>query len=378
MTHICLVAPHVWPIFAGDASLEFAGGAEVQQTFIARGLQAAGYRVTVLTDDYGQPDQTTMDGVRFIKIRNKGYSIPVVRYFHPRLTGLWSAMRRADADIYYQRCAGANTFVAAMFSKTHGRRFVYSACHDLDLDRPRTREIFRKRGGWRDLKLFRAGLKMADAIVAQHPWQIELCRRYYGREAEWIPSGYLPRPGFRCHPDGVILWVSILRKWKRPELFLSLAKSLPHLRFRMIGGATTDPGGRLFFSEVKQEADRLPNVEFLGFQPYRETDELFNDARLFVNTSDFEGFPNTFLQAWARGIPTVSFVDSGAKDPTGTIGVVAQDLTAMRDAIARLATDRGEWASHSARCREYFLARHAMPAVIERYRILFDRLSAAA
>mgnify|MGYP001587439175 CR=1 FL=1 len=41
----------------GDATQRFAGGAEVQQSFIARGLRAAGYPVSILTGDFGQPDE---------------------------------------------------------------------------------------------------------------------------------------------------------------------------------------------------------------------------------------------------------------------------------------------------------------------------------
>jgi glycosyltransferase involved in cell wall biosynthesis len=373
---ICLVAPQVFPVLTGDRKLQFIGGAEVQQNFIARGLRAAGYPVTILTGDFGQPDDLEFEGLRILKMRQQGGTIPVLRYFHPRLTSIWSAMRRADADIYYQRCAGAATFVTGLYARTHGKRFVYAAAHDLDLDRPRTREIFQERGAWRDLLLYRAGLRMTDAIIAQHPGQVETCRRWYRREVEWIPSGYVPPEGARCEPEGVVLWVSVMRKWKRPELFLDLARSLPHLSFQMIGGTSAKSASeRDFYSKIESEAATLPNVEFLGFLPYREAEAHFSEARLFVNTSDYEGFPNTFLQAWARGIPTVSFVNCGARDARGPIGVVAGDLNEMQTAIARLAADRATWLEASARCRRYFQANHAMSAVIARYRALFDRLS---
>ena len=376
--HICLVAPEVFPVLTGDRSLQVIGGAEVQQNFIARGLRAAGYPVTILTGDFGQPDDFEFEGLHILKIRQRGRNIPVLRYFHPRLTGIWSAMRRADADIYYQRCAGAGTFVTGLYARTHGKRFVYAAAHDLDLNRPRTRELFQGRGGWRDLQLYRAGLKMADVIIAQHPGQVEVCRHWYRREAEQIPSGYMPSEGARCEPDGVVLWVSTMRRWKRPELFLKLAKALPNLRFRMIGGvskAEGDKGAQGFFSEIESAARALPNVEFLGFMPYQEVERNFDEASLFVNTSDYEGFPNTFLQAWARGIPTISFVNCGARDTHGPIGVVAGDLSEMLAAVSRLVTDRTAWSEDSARCRQYFQANHAMPAVIAYYRALFDRLA---
>ena len=44
----------------------------------------------------------------------------------------------------------------------------------------------------------------------------------------------------------------------------------------------------------------LPNVTMLGPVRYRDTGALFDRARIFLNTSSIEGFPNTFLQAWIR------------------------------------------------------------------------------
>lgn len=375
---ICFVAPAVYPIVAKRTDTGFAGGAEVQQSIIARALRDAGYPIVILTNDFGQPDEVELEGLRFIKIRGSGRPIPVIRYFHPRLTTLWAATRRADADIYFQRGAGASIFVTGLFARTHsGKRFIYSVAHDFDVEKPQTREIFKGRGGRRDLVLYRLGLKLADAIVVQHAQQAQACQKWYKRAAIHIPSAY-DCPGLSSRPPGnVILWVAVLRRWKRPDLFMELARRLPHLHFRMIGGVSTaagDPDAQTFFEQMSTEAQSLPNLEFMGFLPFHEAERHFGEARVFVNTSDHEGFPNTFLQAWARGIPTVSFVDCGARDSEGPVGAVAGSLSAMEEVLRRLAEDKTAWAAESERCRRYFNAVHALPAVVARYEELFVQI----
>jgi len=60
---ICFVAPTAWPILAGSTEIPVVGGAEVQQTFIARALVQRGYRVSMICHDYGQPDRAVVDGI---------------------------------------------------------------------------------------------------------------------------------------------------------------------------------------------------------------------------------------------------------------------------------------------------------------------------
>lgn len=375
---ICFVAPTVYPIIARCVTGGLVGGAEVQQSILARALRDAGYTISILASDFGQPDEEELEGLRFIKIRGAGRAIPVIRYFHPRLTSLWEAMRRAGADIYFQRGAGASTFVTGLFARTHsGKRFVYSVAHDFDVEKPQTRRIFKGRGGLRDMILYRLGLKLANAIVAQHTQQVQACRKWYMRDAVHIPSTYNCGE-LSCRPSSnVILWVAVLRRWKRPDLFIELARRLPHLHFRMIGGASTaegDPDAQTFFEQMRTEAQTLPNLEFMGFLPFHEAERHFNEARVFVNTSDHEGFPNTFMQAWARGTPTVSFVDCGARDSEGPVGAVAGSLSDMEEVLRHLTEDEAAWVTASERCRRYFNATHALPAVVARYEELFVRI----
>ncbi len=373
--HICFVAPHIYPVLAGDRSIVFAGGAEVQQSFLARGLRDAGYRVSVATNDYGQPDETEIDGIRVHKIVRTGPSIPLLRFFHPRLTSVWQTMGRVGADIYYQRTASAVTFVVGAYARLHGKRFIYAAAHNQDFHHG-TESIL---NDWRDRILFYFGLRCADAIVAQNSAQLSSCREWRGREAIIIPSCY-PAPPAETNASHklTVLWVAMMRQWKRAELFLDLAESLPQLRFRMIGGPSASSAEDSYYTAIANRAHTLPNVEFLGFVPHADLGRHFDDARVFVNTSESEGFPNTFLQSWARGVPTVSFFDCGARAGDRPVGLVVDDAKAMQEAVSSLCSNDALWVEESACARQYLIASHSLSGVIARYEALIDSLSTAS
>ena len=342
---------------------------------LAKALVRRGFRVSMICFDYGQPDLAVVDGVTVFKCHAPIQGLPVIRFFHPRLTGMWSALGRVDADIYYQRAAGAWTGVTAAFAGRHGRRFVYAAAHDLDLARDQTWKLFDRRAGWRDRQLFQLGVKLADDVIAQHDGQVRDCERWYGRSASLVPSCYALPQGHRADSKGVVLWVSTLRDWKRPELFLELASRLPHVRFRMVGGAGSEAGGDALFAHIRAAAARLPNLEFVGFVPFGEIDAHFNAARVFVNTSDYEGFPNTFLQSWSRWIPTVSFFNTGSTLNGKPVVNVAANMDEMAGAVGRLMQDDILWYETGRRVRECYETYHTPDAALNAYERVFARVS---
>lgn len=364
-TSVCFVAPAVWPVFSGDTSLRSVGGAEVQQSILARALAEAGYDISFVTMDYDQEDEIMVDGVRIYKAYKPDGGLPVLRFIHPRLTALWRAMKRANAHIYYQRCAGMLTGVVAHFCRRHHRQMIYAAASDADFD-PRIPSISYARDRW----LYRYGLRHASQIVVQNPNQKAACLRTYRLSSVQVPSGYLPPASATANPRGYILWVSTMRYLKRPELFLQLASRLPEYRFRMIGGPAAHD--RHLYKVVEREARELHNVEFMGFVSHSNIEKEFNGARLLINTSTHEGFPNTFLQAWARGIPTVSFLDSGLTQAQCGGNISVQTLVQMLDQIEQLCRDQNYYNRCSQLCRQYFYTKHSLVTAMSAYTNLFE------
>lgn len=361
---ICFVAPAIYPVLAGSTSIESVGGAEVQQAILARTLQRAGYRVSVVTMDYGQPARVEIDGICVYRAHTPDGGLPVLRFFHPRMTSLWSAMRAADADIYYQRSSGMLSGLVAQFCRANGRNFVYAAASDGDFY-PELPLIAYKRDKW----LYRRGLRLADAVVVQHQAQHQACARHFQRDSSIVPSCHATAPGARADTDGYVLWAGTIKPLKRPELFLELARRLPQYRFRLVGG-----GNQAMLESLRAAAG--PNVELTGFVPYAAVDVQFSGARLFVNTSEFEGFPNTFLQAWARGIPTVSFFDNGATQDGAPVCDQVANMDQMVARVATLMGDNGAWDQTSSRVHRYYEAHHTPEAALRAYEQVFARLYA--
>lgn len=373
--HVCFVSSYIWPVLSRDPSIRIVGGAEVQQTIIARLLVRAGYRVSMVTLDYGQPDGVVVDGVTVYKTHRMDEGLPVLRFLHPRLTSLWSAMRRADADIYYQRSAGMTTGVVAEFARRNGKRAVFAGASDNDFERGKEQIRFS-----RDRWLYWHGLSRVDAVVAQNPEQVRLCREQFGREAVLVPSCYELPASSKPRPGELVLWVATVHQYKRPEWVLEIAKRLPHRRFVMIGGLSTR-GTRLtpgYYEGIEKAAAALPNVDFKGFLPLEQVEPYFDRAKVFLNTSVHEGVPNTFMQSWARGVPTVSTVDVGARTAGENGGQpvypVVGSVEQAAAEVERLFTDELHWARAAARCREYFDANHSPAETLARYEKIFRAL----
>jgi glycosyltransferase involved in cell wall biosynthesis len=364
---ICFVAPFTYPVLAGDRSIQWVGGAEVQQSFIARELARRQHDVSMISMDFGQPDGERVRGVRLINMCRPNQGIKVVRFFHPRLSSLWAAMRRADAQVYYQRASDAYTAMIAAFSRRHGRRSVFAAAHDLDFD-PHV-PLVRYR---RDKVLYRWGMSRVHQVVVQTERQAQRCREVFGRDAVRVPSCY-GHEGAAGRPEGVVLWVATVKQIKQPELFLDLAERLPQYRFKMIGGAA--PGAdQVYFNQLRERASRLGNVEMLGFVPHVDVESHFDGASVLVNTSVSEGFPNTFLQAWARGIPTVSFFDANARLDGTEVGDVVGNLDQMADTVRALKTDAALWRNKGQRAAEYVRRHHGVDRVVDEYEAIFRRI----
>jgi len=368
-TRLCIYNGYLYPVLNRSRGIEFAGGAEVQQAMLAKGLAARGFDVTAVTCDYGQPSPTYVDGVRVLKTHKPFEGMPVIRFFHPRLSTSVRALWEANADVYYVRGSGLAAGIAHDIARMRGAAFVLGAAHEWDALRSMPFQTNPRDRWW-----YARAVRGADAIVAQTETQRRSFKEQWGRESELIPN-LVEIPAAPVDPGRgrTVVWIATYKPAKRPDWVVALARRMPETRFLMCGVIPIPPETTAAWDAARAAAQELPNLEVRGYVARDRLHELFADAALFIHTSPAEGFPNTVLEAWAHGVPTVSAVDPDGVIRGERLGEVAERLEDFERILrARLADP--EWRRETGRrAREHVRAVHASDAGLGRFAALLER-----
>ncbi len=368
-TRICLVAHFAYGALVGGTTGHI-GGVERQTTLMARWLANRGHDVSLVTWDEGQPDGVVVDGVRVLKVCGRDEGVPILRFFHPRWTSLNQALARADAEIYYHNCGEYVTGQVAWWARSHGRRFVYSVASDPECD-PRLPQM----KTWRERVLFRYGLRHADHVIVQTATQAERLRLGFGLASEVLPMPSLAPPEAFTPPEppaaheARVLWVGRVAVEKRPDRYLDLAEACPSLHFDLVGPSD----GSAYAADVLARAAALPNVTVHGAVARERVYEFYRRAACLCSSSLFEGFPNTFLEAWGQGLPVVSTFDPDGLIQARGLGRFEPEVAGLAPALLALVQDPATWREASGAARRYYVEHHTVEAAMPRFEAAFLR-----
>lgn len=385
---VCFFSPTAYSYFNPDSNT-WAGGAETQQVLIARHMRTKGIDVSFIVGDYGQADIEEVEGITLIKSFSPFTGNRKLRFL-PDMNAIWRAMKTTDADVYNQRSTAFYTGQLAYFARKLGRSFTFSVGIDYNCYRDCQKKL-----PFPLTRLYRYGLRTADAVIAQTEKQQSLLRSNFGIEAVLIRNG-IPIPpeeessgaGDAAGPHEVplpaqegigtpeFLWVGSIRKRKHPDLYLELARRIPTAAFTMIGGPGDDAR---YYEHIAGEARSIPNIAYIGFVQPGEIGDYYRRAYAYINTSDFEGFPNTYLEAWVWGVPTLTL----EIDPDGIItrhhlGAVTGSFEGLVEAVRGLCDNPPLRSDMSRRARRYVREHHDITERGDDYIRLFEKIIASS
>ncbi len=324
---ICFVSPFSYPLLVGDGS--GPGGAERQFFLFGDELAKQGWRVSFITD---RPSQENTRKPTSLPVFPASFAYLGGSNLHMPLDwlSLWYAMKKADADFYIIKVPGHLLAPLAIFCRIFNRKSVFWAQMAFDAN-PEERTVNKLAGFLQDW-----GIKHTGIVIAQSKEQQTGFFNNYGIDAFLVRSicKKLQPLSIRNSKPNVkysktdVLWAGNSMPKKRYEVVIELAMKMPEVQFVL----AMNKGDDIRFKQARNEAEALPNLQFLGQVSPIEMEGWFQQTKIFLNTSTQEGFPNTFLQAWMNGVPVVSLnIDPDNVIEKNRLGYVVQKNESLKD-----------------------------------------------
>ena len=259
------------------------------------------------------------------------------------------------------RGANRHLLPLAIFAKLLRVKLVYFSASDVNFEPGK--ELV---GSELNRKLYHRSIRHISYFVTQNQHQHDTLLRNYGKESLTMYNiwGQTPSEGLDESSQCDAVWVANFRKLKRAEWVLNAAGQLPQYKFVLAGGSSG--GDKAYYDEMQHKAGELTNVGFLGGRSFFYTNALVARSRVLLCTSTFEGFPNTFLQAWSAGLPVISTVDPSGIIAANGLGEVVNDEAELVAALERVLGDEEYYRKLCSSVTDFFRKNLAAQSGYER------------
>ena len=355
---VCFVSLSAYGYFKQGAP--FGGGAQRQLYLLSQELKDR-FEVSFVVGNYGQPSVERRDGVTLYRAYKPDHQASFLTELGS-LGKLLAAMRRADADIYICRDKPKKAAILYSLTRLLRSKWVFNIANDANLGRPS--DSLPSPIRW----IYNRAISEADTVIAQTDYQKSIVRSKYNGTATVVPNGYPPAQEHVPYDEReAMIWVGRLdRDQKRPHIFLDLAEKHPDAEFRLIGGSI-DPQTD-YSAQVCDRAQSMDNVTYVGRVAPDAIHEEYRSAKALINTSVYEGFPNTFLEAWRYGTPVLSLdIDTGRYLGDEAIGYAQGDFDCLCSKMKEIANNPNRRRQFGKVSQEYFNDNYQISHVAQKY-----------
>jgi len=282
--------------------------------------------------------------------------IRIVRYIYIRIPGIIKGIIKSRATYIYYGVPGHIAGLLGLISRILRKKYILRISNDYLVDEryKKNKDIFR-------YYFYTLGFTFADYILCQNKYQYERIRIKYPNKTHLLVnpySGEIHRNILPFDKRKYISWVGIVQYKKNLPLLLKIAKALPDIRFIIAGNVSSkaDTKCKLALDELRQ----LPNVLFLGFIKCEDVLRLLRESFVLLNTSHYEGFSNTYLEAFSVGTPvfTLPRNDPGGVIKANELGYTYTDENDLTVAFYKLISDPEKYNYLSNNCIKYMKSNH--------------------
>lgn len=339
-------------------SAQIVGGAAVQWNSWIYGFRANGHRFGLLTWKGAKAYINKDLDFDIVECYDPHKGISKFRVLYYQIPSLIKAIRKYNPDYLIQGSATAHTGILMFISKLLGIKFIHRIANDADVDE-RISSIVDKR----EIKLYLLGVKYSDFIFTQNTYQLnKLKEKYPSKKIFLLHNPYESKKNLFLIPKtkrNYIAWVGNFRYIKNISALVNIARKFPNVIFKIAGAMHTDVDDASLKAIKKLKT--FNNVEFVGYLKRNQITDFLKEAILLLNTSFYEGFSNTFLEAWSCGTPVVSTINANPDNLVDkfNLGKVAKGIEELPNLIGEvISLSLEEYTELSKNCQDYVQNAH--------------------
>ena len=281
------------------------GGAELQIRYLVASAAGVGHTIHYLFEDKGRTIQNELNVILHplkkkadIKFCGKGW------FRYRKLIN--KELDRIRPDVIYTRLGSSWIDIAAEYARKHDIQHIHAIASDIDVRRRTFSTLFPLFQPFENFYINR-GLKHVTIAISQNAYQKTAYEKRFKKPCILI-NQMTPRVNENeiIKDNGTIriVWIANFKRIKRPEIFVNLAKALEkysdRIKMEMYGRASSE------YRELLKSIKNTPWLEYKGEVPTETIFNVLSQSHILVNTSLYEGFSNTFVQAWMRKVPIIS------------------------------------------------------------------------
>jgi len=308
------------------------GGATVEWYSWIKGFEENNCEVGVLTWK-GSKNYCENSDIKFIESYYPNQGIRKLRWLYYRIPILYKAIKQYKPDVIIQECAGSDTGIMAFMATIIGVPFIYRVANDMDID-----DRLKKMLSFRDRLLFSFGLKYSSAILCQNSYQYENLLSKFDKSKIHIIYNPIYNDRINSINDfskrNFVAWVGLFQYQKNLPALYEVATSLPDIEFHIAGRKSSnnldeDTNNALI------KLGNCKNVKFVGYLKRKEIGPFLSKAYALLNTSHYEGFSNTYLEAFTSGTPVLTTVNANPDNliDEKKLGIVVNEISEFKQAI---------------------------------------------
>lgn len=301
MKKVCFVIPRAYYLFNPEirGAEDKVGGTQTQTYLLSKSLaKDKCFDVHFLVADFGQKDFEEREGVKIWKSFN--FSNNIIK----RTFNLLKTLKKINAGTYIFQSADIGVAFALFFVKTFlKKKTIYMLASDVEL----STELQKKYSGVSETISMKWVYKNADIITVQTQHQADVFLKEKKRRVDSIIKNiYFPKTIKNQNLKKTdILWVGRLAKIKNPKHFLNLALSFPEENFVMIAPIVMDFVN--YGEEVQKLAKEIKNLKLISYVLPKEIYKYYEKSKIYVMSSDLEGFSNTMAEAMMANCAILSY-----------------------------------------------------------------------